>query len=732
MPGWKAFVEPIFRSIDPAIVSPNAEVESVEEEIVSLSPRKILVPSLQVAKSLQRLTALVTSHPHPSLTRRLLGPILLPLWSLSSWYQSNDYIDKSYRKPARNLLKTLLQLSSSSSQLPSRPNQQPSNSSNISIIAQNLMFRGRSDPGALTWIYTESSDGGIQIEERAINESNELTAMESDLASIDGATAAFIALIESVSDFDTEISHLFIDLCRKWLKDSEKNRPGSVVLTLLEPTEPTNSAEKRLIEAKIMQRMMTSVPEKLVSDSRQVLDLVNQILSGFNTDEVNDNGDEDIAAIALSLLNIILTSSASLKTPDSEQVLEEIQASLHSISKKTELDISSTAQNLLLLIKFRDTLNDPGNVTPSITKDQQVEDRKSYSLAMSYLTSADSPPPVRVQGLELISALVRSRSSVLDIPALLVLFSSLLQDSDEYIYLRVIKSFIELSDKHPKAILNDLIDRYVDPNEESELDQRLRFGEALLQVIENVSSGFSGEIAKAVCEGLLSIAGRRGYRPKSEQEQEKRNRLRQEKNKEAEDAWDGPVPQLEDDAPESQEDYEILSQIVSGWESKRGSEDVRIRASALSILGTAIEENVAGIGSSLISTAIDLSIHILTLEPEPEKGILRRSAILLIMCFVRALNSAREQGRKLGFGLVGKNLEDVQRILGYVEGTDNDGLVRQHAKDVIDGLQAWQINTLLPSQTGQTELQELAGLSIKPGGRNGSNARIGPRIEEIE
>lgn len=723
MPGWKSFVEPILRCIDPVITSSKSQMSTSDGDIVFVGPKKTLVSSAQLAESLQRLNMLVTSHPHPSLTKRLLGPILLPLWSLASWYRGTDYIENIYRKPARDLLKTLLQLSSSSN-LPYGP------SSPLYLIVENLMFQGRSMSDASTWVYAKTSDGGIGIEE-VTNISNESAAFAFDLLSIDDKTSAFSTFIESIPDFDTEISHLFIHLCRKWLRDTDK-KESAPIITRLKSEEPAQHSEKSLIEAKLMQRMMTSVPEKLVSDSRQVLDLVNQILSNFKVEEVGDIGNEDVVAVALSLLNIVLTSPNSMATPEAKKVLEEIEGSVYLVTKKATMDISLTAQNLLSLIKFRNTLNDPKITTSDALKDQQYEDRKKYSLAISYLTSTESPPPVRVQGLELISTLFQSQSSVLDVPALVVLFSSLLQDNDEYIYLRVIKSFIELSNRHPKTILQDLIDRYVDPNEDAELDQRLRFGEALIQVIKNVGRAFSGDIARSVGEGLISIAGRRGFRPKYQREQENRNLLKQNKNNEAEEAWDGPPPQLEEYLPELQEENKIISQIVAGWESKRGSEDVRIRASALSILGSAIEGNIAGIGSSLISTAVDLSIHILTLEPEPEKGILRRSAILLIMSFIRALDLARADGTRLGFGLEGKSLGDVQRVLEYVEGSDNDDLVRQHARDVVDGLRTWQSNAILLPQTEQVGLQELAGLAITPGAENNSDPRTRPRIEEIE
>jgi hypothetical protein len=101
------------------------------------------------------------------------------------------------------------------------------------------------------------------------------------------------------------------------------------------------------------------------------------------------------------------------------------------------------------------------------------------------------------------------------------------------------------------------------------------------------------------------------------------------------------------------------------------------------------------------------------------------------MTFVKALDSARAEGKKLGFGLAGQSLGDVMRIVTYVEQMDNDGLVRQQAADVIEGLRTWQINALIPPQREQTEIRELAGLSIRPSVVQDTNG-IRPRIEEIE
>ncbi|TVY89127.1 hypothetical protein LAWI1_G008039 [Lachnellula willkommii] len=729
MPGWRAFVEPILRCIDPNTAPRSSRDASPEEPIITLGAPNILVTSEEVAKGIRNLSTLLTSHPHPSLAKRLLGPILLPLWALASWPHGDETTKSKFCKPARRLLSTLVQLSPSSKDSASEPGKLTS-SSILSTVLQNLTFRGRSDPDKSCWEYAVAKDGGIQIQESTNPTQDSLPVLEE----IDGAGDRFISLMEMLAatpEFDVEISSLFMYLCSKWFSQNSKSKQAPKISTRSEPINQDQNIGTRLIEAKVMQKMMTAFPDKLVSDSHQVLELVHQVLADASSSNEDGNTD-DTVPVALSLLNIVLTSP-SFKGISETKTLDAIQTSLQAINRKGSQEISTTAQNLLLLLKFRTSIDEPENPTISKPTDQRLEDRKTYNLAISYLTATDSPPPVRAQGLELISNLIRTNSSILDIQALLVLFSSLLQDSEEYIYLRAIKSFIQLSHRHPKAVMKDLIDRYVDPSEDSELDQRLRLGEALLQVVQDSPAAFSGEAARSVCEGLIFIASRRGYRPKTEQEQHKRNKLKRKKNQEAEEVWDGPVPQLDEVLEtESHEDNEILSQITSGWESKRGSEDVRVRASAVSILGSAIEANIAGIGSRLLSTAVDLSIHILTLEPEPEKGILRRAAILLVMHFVKALDTARAEGKKLGFGFVGQSLEDVQRILGYVEETDNDGLVKQHAGDVIESLQAWQMNALLPEREAPGELGELAGLSINPGRGNEAVGGMRPRIEEIE
>jgi hypothetical protein len=110
-----------------------------------------------------------------------------------------------------------------------------------------------------------------------------------------------------------------------------------------------------------------------------------------------------------------------------------------------------------------------------------------------------------------------------------------------------------------------------------------------------------------------------------------------------------------------------------------------------------------------------------------------------VLSFVRALEEARGKGRELGFGFGRQAQEDVMRMLRYVVETDNDGLVVQHARDVVESLETWQVVKLLPAEGSQQQilggtLTKLAGLEVNPErsitAQGGSGAR--PKIEEVE
>jgi hypothetical protein len=607
----------------------------------------------------------------------------------------------------------------------------------ILLFAHNLDYIGGQNKRNPEWIFKYTKDGLIQIvdaKDQPVGNSGP-PAPRLTLEDMDDKISKLLDLVSSNLS-EEKLSLGFLQLFKRWTVSARRSKVDGI--TVKEETDKEDMFA-RLGETKVLQSMMQRFPEKLATQPKHTLELVSQVLmrSGDGSD-----GDNEVTGLALSLLSSAITASGFQKSQVDKEILSLIESSLDRLSK-ADTDLSKTAFNLRLLLQYRDEL-DPAGSTMTAPTDQQVEDRKTYKLAISYIVDTESPPPVRAEGLNLISTLITARSPILDIPGILVLLSSLIADADEYVYLRVIKLYTQLCDAHPKSVVRELTDGFLDEGETRPLDARLRFGEALLQVIQRLGETFAGELARDTGTALLATAGRRAHRPKTEARQLRAAEAREKKNREAADAWDGEVPDLGDDEEMTAEEKlrnEVLERIVGGWDSKRGGEDVRVRVSALSILGAAVEVNVAGLGRDLVAGAVDLCIAVLQLEREVETGILRRAAVMFVHSFVKALNEAREKGKDLGFGFGQRAQEDVLRTLKYVAGTDNDGLVVQHAKDVVESLENWKVVRVLspgPAQDqglGGLTLTKLAGLEVNPGSADpgeGSSRPKKPRIEEVE
>lgn len=709
--GWRAVAEPILSPIKPS--SAAASLWGVESGgIIDLSKESVLVSAQELARALFRLQALLISHPNPSLSKRLLHPIILPLWALASPVRPQSHCEERYCQPAQNLLRIYFKLAAEPQK--------------IDIVIQNLLFKGSFETGA-SWGFRETTGGNIEVVHARAD-------LEPDTAQhkwteIEPKVESLIELIKSVFSAE-DVSSIFTALFGRWFSaNSKKSDP----VLLVKADETRADPIDQLIQVKMLQRMMDIFPSQLATGSDSILRMVEPILK-----RGGGEGDDETVPVALSLLNIVVTAPSFLRARTDQNLVQSIESSLDVLAKADLGGTSATAKNLALLLRYRDELDDPSEV-PLIPISRQVQDRKTYDLALSYITQADSPPPVRAEGLNLLQSLILENSAILDIPATLVLMSSLLRDDDDYINLRLIKMYTQLANKHPKTVTGDLVEHYVDADERASVDQRLRFGEALLQVIERLGETFTGDTARQVAEALLATAGRRGYRTRTEEKQRKEENLRRRKQERAEKEWGGDVPDLGSDEDETEEDRankEVLTQIINGWDSKKGSEDIRIRGSALSILAVGIETSLAGVGPTLITASVDLSVNVLKVETGIEAGILRRSAVLVILAFVRALNSAKEQGRRLGFGLTEQSQKDIGTVLRYVAATDNDGMVRQHASDVVESLDNWKLGSLVSEvhqQTPATTLTRLAGLSVDP-----EHAALAdrpssrPRIEEVE
>ncbi|KAM0076782.1 hypothetical protein ACKRZS_010936 [Fusarium odoratissimum] len=715
-PGWNAFVQPLVQDINPTLRSmtnpDSTTIKQEDEEMVDLSRDRVLVTSQSLKTSLQRLKTLVMSNSSPGLCRRLLRLVLVQIWVLASWQNPPPSTEENYVQPARALLQAYLRIFG--------------NSESVRPFVRNLLCRGATEGSEKPWEYRLKGKGDIEITEPRGLDSN--SGLELNWNELEDKAAKLVEFI-TTSCSVTEVSSIFLSLLKRWIETA--NKPNDEIKIDLRPKdEKADSPLQNLFEVTILQKLMDKAPEKLVSQFDQLLELVCEVLTADTQSRLAD----DLLAVVLSLLNLVITAPTFQKSHIKPEELKIVESSLERLSNEDRPQLSPTARNLALLLKYRDEM-EQDDISASAPSTRQIEDQRTYKLAMEYVTGGDdNPAPIVSEGLNLLSGLILKDSPILDIPAVAVLLSTLLENNDDYINLRVIKVYTQLANKHPKSAVQELLDHYLDSQEKSTTDVRLRFGEALLQVIQRLGETFTGDVARQVSETLLSIAGRRGYRAKTMAKQARDEKLRKLKKKKEDDDDDMDLDE-EEVTEEQRARNDILAQILQGWESKRGAEDVRIRTSALSIFGAAIETNIGGIGPTLVSGSVDLCINILAMEREMETAILRRAAILNVLSFVRALDAAKESGRKLGFGLTDESREDIVRTLQYVAQTDNDGLVQQHAKDVVESLENWQMASILPPQesTSSPGLTQLAGLHVNPGGTLVDAAgKPRPRIEEVE
>ncbi|KAH7040220.1 LOW QUALITY PROTEIN: uncharacterized protein B0I36DRAFT_370993 [Microdochium trichocladiopsis] len=733
--GWKTFAEPMLSAVDPVLAGQGTEVKIKDEpgegvdEIVEIRDRSVLTRAEDLATALKRLSSLLNSHPNPGLTKRLLGPLLVPLWVLSTWSSLSDGVSRRYQHPAKSLLEVYLRLSGSTE--------------NFMRLLGNLLSSGGSVGATLPWEFTMTNTAGIQVRRIGEDQAHTTSLLTKQWDELEAKANAFVELLSSVGT-ETDISALFLTLLKRSFTQDPKSQKGDIVFK--SASEATEDPLAHIIESKVLQRMMETMPDKLVSDAKSILTLASEILaqgdSGSSSQETNVL-EEDGEAVALSLLNLVVTTPNFQVSKMDSVVLASIERSLDRIrlAQKPE-----TAHNLALLLKYRDEIEDPADQVPA-PSDRQVEDRKTYQLAMQYITQTDSPPPVRSEGINLLSKLIQASSPILDIPATLVLLSSLLSEDEDYTTLRVMKLFTQIADKHAKSTINEVLEHYIDAGETANTDTRLRFGETLLQIIQRLGETFTGSVAASVGQSLLSIAGRRIHRPGTQARQEREDRLKAKQNAEAAEAWGGNVadiPDLSEAIADATEEEKARNRILA----QIGGEDIRMRASALSVFSVGLETNIAGYGPDLVEASVDLSVSILTAADErgAEAGILRRAAVILILSFIKALADAKENGRRLAFGLTDASRENISGVLRYIEDTDNDELVKQHARDVLDSLESWRMIELFPSQTGQqTQARSLleidrgsdglvgvAGLQLDRPSLPSLQSGPRPRIEEIE
>lgn len=777
--GHSIFVEPVFAALTAELDDSSMRWLSHPSEGGIQSSSVIVVASDLIDLALKRLKSLALQHPNPGLVKRIVYPILLPLWGLACYSQQEQLTDTHENVMA--LLQTYFSISVGI---------QP-----LKKLVDNLFW-----DGGLIWTYTKDSRGRVALKRRTDPERNQSDVIRL-MDSLQSRVDLFVGLLGSDPSTEERTGDIFLHVSQTWLVQSHDaaNAGASVKAERIGDSE---NILQKLVCAKVAEKLLDNFKDTLSRRPLRVLELIKQVIDGElhalsakektkqsqkagkislsslasivpeenqNQDEASDQDTSESLSTAFSLLSTVLASPEFAISQETKTLLESIKEDLDQLIPllPSALSKPATTSSMLLDIQLTSPEHDDTKPTPP-----HITDLETHRQALANLNS--DLPPVQAEGFSLLSKLIMNSSPVLDIPSTLTLLLSIITDvsettaNDEFIYLNAIKLIGTLASRHPRTVVKTLVDNYTDKSEQRTLDQRLKIGESLLRTAQDLGEALTGETAKLLGEGIIAVAGRRGHKPqtqKARQQQEARER-RQKEREERKQKQSG-LPNLadlidSDSETETPEQNAHAAAIVAAWgagaPADEQPEDLRVRASALSILASAVQTNILGLGPAIVSSAVDLALATLMLEPAPESAILRRASVVLILDVLKALDSAREarNGKDIGFGFsltddgmlpgprdshargpstVG-SIPSMLRTLGFVEGVETDGIVRGHLRVLIESLEAWMEKSLMwgigAQDGGEPSLElgdRIAGLSVDPLAGRGSGR---PRIEEIE
>ncbi|EUC42405.1 hypothetical protein COCMIDRAFT_7997 [Bipolaris oryzae ATCC 44560] len=776
--GWKIFVEPIFQRI-----SPKNTQTSVSEDG---SKNDVVVGEGDLKPALRQLHNITSSYSHAGLIKRLVTPMLLPLWALLNYAKRRPSLDKEWTALPKSIISRYVELACDAKQ--------------IDNVARHIFWDGDT-----TWTFGPGSEGGVEIRRRTKDQSESTRAniegILGQIGDLDNRVSLLVSILSEASVPGDVASSVFLSTTKRWL---EPPKPAAKSLT---DGDFIGDPLLALLDAKLSESLARQFQEHFARSPQHIIELMAQLIENFveehkkslsnasksrmsqramlgnivrkqaTTGEKNEDDavNEDLVSFALSILNTMLASPDFQKTPLVKKMLLALLPSLAYLSEyrdQTQSPIPSMISNsstILFQLIAPTTTNSPSTKARLATNepiDPLAEHRVALRTCLEELQSTD--PPNRTWALNTIHSMLNNPAAfpVIDIPSLThILLSSSLADPESYVHLAAIPVLVTLATRVPKPAVGILVDAFVDVDERSlklargkqteekekelrnALNLRLRVGEVLNTFAgsntlweSHANDGTMYRCAKQITEACLLLSGRRGQRVQTLSMRNEIADSGRRLKEEGEAAWGGPIPNVfEPDGadPQEQADYTTLHKIVNGWENTGIEEDVRMRASALSVLSTLLEHRLEVLRQPLIDASLQMVLLILGMEKEDAKALLRRAGVLVIMGLLRGIDAVIEAGKEGVVALNLKQQQEVERVIRWVKDEDTDELVRDHASSVVEGLETLRLKELYRVRERGLNLDgnlglegNLRGLEIQPGEGKKKGQKM--MVEEIE
>lgn len=769
--GWSIFARPILEAISPKDTATAVSRHSTQDQVV--------VQDQDLLLALQRLCVITTSYSHAGVIKRLVGPVLLPLWALLNYTRSKRLLDKAWGELPRNIISRYMAMSCDPKQ--------------IDTIATSLFWDGSTD-----WTLGPGTKGGIEVRMRQKLDpggAGEMGFLLSRIGDLSGRVELLVGLLSDAKVADDIAGAIFIRVTKRWLNPDQNAKATLLLETGEDPLEA-------LTNAKLSEALASKFQSSFAHSPQHIIELVGQLLQNYNSIQSfnsvqlskshvpsranlgsivttksgsgeraseSNTADDDVVCFAISILNTLVTTPDFKQKPSDNALLAQVTGYLqHLVHTGTHGGIPpvvvNSANNLLQVLSPAALTSNPSE----LSVDHLSEYRLTLKAAVHDLTSPEAPN--RTWALSALMKIIENESSfpVIDVPATTYLIlSASLADQESYVHTAAMPVLVALALRTPHPVMKILVDAFLDIDERSlllskgrmtdakeqelqeALDYRLRIGEVLNTVL--IRDSFWGSTSntdvkftsiKHLTSACLSLASRRGQRHKTQSSRQAVSLQIVQDQEEAEAAWGGPIPNVfEADSEASmadRSDFEALSKIVQVWEETGIEEDVRIRASATSIFGSVLEKRLQFVDQRMVDAGLQIVLLILTMENAEALFMLRRAAVLVIMGLLRALNAKLDAGEDDGATLSMKQQDEVERVLRWVKHEDGDELVRDHAENVMEGLEIVRMKKLYKIRDDDMKLGQdlgleggLRGLTVRPEAKKEQdNQRM--MVEEIE
>ncbi|KAG4305216.1 hypothetical protein PORY_001386 [Pneumocystis oryctolagi] len=458
--------------------------------------------------------------------------------------------------------------------------------------------------------------GGISIE---INDLNTILSIED----LDSRIENFGFLIEKLRNDYKLIEDIFLRLLNYWLnKNLKQNQDPIIELSYL----------------KILMLIQKDYLPEIKKNMEKIFHILVDIIRNFNENyklmqneknsvDVNSPSLNNLDKIARNNMDSYITEEDINVVIISLNILNVILVNNSKFSKK-EISLLDAIYNQLVYMMensvepLRNCAKDLNILVKSclslpIISDRNLQTENSvekYNKAIRY--TYDQLIPVRAQGISLLKEMIEARDPIVDINEIMNILIGLLKDDDSFVYLNSIDCLSCLANRNGNYITKYLLNEYANVSKYT-LDERIRIGDVLFRIIQYLGKTISSTVSDSIATTMLDI-------------------------------------------------------------STCSTNDIRLRSSALNLLGTACNCSFYGMGQWCFR-ALESSLGILNFEKTEEHIIVRRAAIMVIANILQATDEISS--------IPGHLLRTILKTIRYIKVTDQDIIMRRQASGLLDAME---------------------------------------------